>query len=42
MINAFILDAGRIVQVRVEDREDLARKDLIWVDLAYPAKRNAS
>lgn len=38
MLNAFILDAGRIVQVRVEDKEDLARKDLIWVDLAYPSE----
>lgn len=38
MLSAFVLDEGRVVQVRIEDTADLTRKDLIWIDLAYPSE----
>jgi magnesium transporter len=39
MLGAFVLVEGRVVQTRIDDREDLTRKDLIWVDLAYPTQQ---
>ena len=38
MLAAFVLDEGRVIQARIHDKEDLTRKDLIWVDLAYPSE----
>ncbi|MGZ8394945.1 MAG: magnesium/cobalt transporter CorA [Nitrospira sp.] len=38
MLTAFVLDEGRVIQARIDDKEDLAREDLIWVDLAYPSE----
>jgi magnesium transporter len=38
MLSAFVLNQGRVIQARIEDKEDLTRKDLIWVDLAYPSE----
>lgn len=38
MLSAFVLDGGRVIQARIEHKEDLIRKDLIWVDLAYPSE----
>ena len=38
MLSAFVLDEGRVIQARIDNKEDLARKDLIWVDLAYPSE----
>ena len=38
MINAFILQSGRLAQVTIEQREDLERIDPIWVDLTAPTK----
>ncbi len=37
MLTAFILEEGRVIQAQIDDKEDLTRKDLIWVDLAYPS-----
>ncbi|MBP6607253.1 MAG: magnesium/cobalt transporter CorA [Nitrospira sp.] len=39
MLGAFVLDEGRVIQARVDNRTDLTRKDLIWVDLAYPSQQ---
>jgi Mg2+ and Co2+ transporter CorA len=36
MLSTFVLVEGRVVQSRIEHKEDLNRKDIIWVDLAYP------
>jgi len=38
MLNAFELTAGRLRQIPVESREDLAGAHPIWVDLIAPAK----
>jgi len=38
MLTAFILDEGRVIQARIDDKQDLTRKDLIWVDLAHPSQ----
>lgn len=37
MLSAFVLDQGRVIQTRVEKKDDLIKKDVIWVDLAYPS-----
>ena len=37
MLSAFVLDQGRVIQARIEEKDDLVRKDLIWIDLAYPS-----
>lgn len=37
MVSAFVLDQGRVIQARIEEKDDLARKDLVWIDLAYPS-----
>ena len=38
MINAFELQGGRLRQIKVESREDLAATKPIWVDLLAPSK----
>ncbi len=38
MLSAFVLIEGKVLQAPVNDKEDLARKDLIWIDLAYPTE----
>jgi len=38
MINAFELQGGRLRQIKVESREDLAATAPIWVDLLAPSK----
>ena len=38
MLSAFVLDQGRVIQARIEEKDDLVRKDLIWIDLAYPSE----
>ncbi|MGZ9189242.1 MAG: CorA family divalent cation transporter, partial [Nitrospira sp.] len=38
MLTAFVLDEGRVIQARIDDKKDLTRRDLIWVDLAYPSE----
>ena len=37
MINVFVLQNGRLSQVNIETREDLARASPIWVDLTDPS-----
>ena len=37
MINVFVLQNGRLSQVNIETREDLARTSPIWVDLTDPS-----
>ena len=36
MINVFVLQNGRLSQVNIETRDDLARAEPIWVDLTDP------
>lgn len=38
MISAFVLSEGRLVQVPIASKEDLARKETIWIDLAFPTE----
>jgi magnesium transporter len=38
MISAFVLNNGRLMQIRVHDRQDLDRKEIIWIDLADPTQ----
>ena len=38
MLSAFVLNSGRLIQVRVDTKEDLTRKETIWIDLAYPTE----
>jgi magnesium transporter len=38
MMTGFVLNDGRLTQVRVDDKDDLNRPDLIWVDLASPTE----
>ncbi len=37
MLSTFVLNDGRLMQVPIDDKQDLTRKDLIWIDLAYPS-----
>ncbi|MET0517107.1 MAG: magnesium/cobalt transporter CorA [Nitrospiraceae bacterium] len=37
MLSTFALNDGRLMQVPIDDKQDLTRKDLIWIDLAYPS-----
>ena len=32
------LGSRRVIQARIEEKDDLVRKDLIWIDLAYPSE----
>ncbi len=36
MINAFVLQNGRINQVPIDSREDLEKVEPVWVDLTDP------
>ena len=38
MLSAFVLEEGRVIQAQIDDKDDLTRKDLVWVDLAYPSE----
>lgn len=38
MLSAFVLEEGRVIQAQIDDTDDLTRKDLVWVDLAYPSE----
>ena len=36
MINVFVLQNGRLSQVNIDSRDDLARASPVWVDLTDP------
>lgn len=38
MITAFVLTEGRLVQTPITSKEDLTRKETIWIDLAFPTE----
>jgi magnesium transporter len=38
MLSAFVLEEGKVIQTRIEEKDDLTRKNLIWIDLAYPSE----
>jgi magnesium transporter len=38
MLSAFVLTDGRLMQVRADAKEDLTRKETLWVDLADPTE----
>jgi len=38
MISALVLNNGRLMQIRMPDRHDLDRKEIIWIDLADPTE----
>jgi magnesium transporter len=38
MLSAFVLTDGKLMQVRADVKEDLTRKETIWIDLADPTE----
>lgn len=38
MLSAFVLNKGRLIQIRIATKEDLTQKETIWIDLAYPTE----